>query len=294
MPTSAAKLPMWPTIARAYGSLFENPGLFARAGGAWMAVAYAAQFASGLFAVRFAGTIVHFLALTAFAVVWHRGILLGERPQGLVHLRFGREEVRYFLLGLLLTAAILAPAIAVQQWAVAVAPHASGLAAVAIKLEDGGPVFITQDRVGQDNELIRMYKFRTMYRNEVNLAADASDNTVTKVGKILRITRLDELPQLWNVLRGDLSFIRPRPELPSGVALYEKEIPYYGVRHLIKPGLSGWAQLYHDNHPHHGAEVEATREKLSYDLYYLKHRSLLLDVIIILKTVKKLLTRSGV
>ncbi|HEX9568388.1 MAG TPA: hypothetical protein VF987_01800 [Rhodospirillales bacterium] len=132
MPTSAAKLPMWPTIARAYGSLVESPGLFARAGWAWMAVAYAAQFASGLFAVRYVGTIVHFLALTAFAVVWHRGILLGERPQGLVHLRVGREEVRYFLLGLLLTAAILAPAIAVQQWAVAVAPHASGLAAVAI------------------------------------------------------------------------------------------------------------------------------------------------------------------
>jgi len=120
------------TIVRAYGSLFEKPGLFARAGWAWMAVAYAAQFASGMFAVRFAGTILHFLALTAFAVVWHRGILLGERPQGLVHLRFGREEVRYFLLGLLLTAAILAPAIGVQQWAVAAAPHASGLPAMLI------------------------------------------------------------------------------------------------------------------------------------------------------------------
>jgi lipopolysaccharide/colanic/teichoic acid biosynthesis glycosyltransferase len=95
-------------------------------------------------------------------------------------------------------------------------------------------------------------------------------------------------------VRGDLSLIGPRPELPSGVALYEKEIPYYGMRHLIKPGLSGWAQLYHDNHPHHAAQVGATKEKLSYDLYYLKHRSLALDIVIILKTLKKLLTRSGV
>ncbi len=132
MPPSAAKLPVVRTIARAYGSLFENPGLFARAGSAWMAIAYAAQLASGLLAVRFAGTIAHFLALTAFAVVWHRGILLGERPSGLVYLRIGKEEVRYFLLGLLLTAAILAPAIAVQQWAVAVAPHARGLFAILI------------------------------------------------------------------------------------------------------------------------------------------------------------------
>lgn len=132
MPTLAPKLPVARTITRAYGSLFENPGLFARAGWAWMAVAYAAQLASGLLAIRYVGTIVHFLALTAFAVVWHRGILLGERPRGFVHLRFGREEVRYFLLGLLLTAAILAPSFAVWQWAVAVAPHASGLAAVLI------------------------------------------------------------------------------------------------------------------------------------------------------------------
>jgi hypothetical protein len=132
MPTSAAKLPMTRTVARAYSSLFDNPGQFARAGWVWMAVAYAAQLASGLFAVRFAGTIVHFLSLTAFAVVWHRGILLGEHPRGLVYLRFGREELRYFLLGLLLTAAILAPVIVVQQWAVATVPHARGLSALLI------------------------------------------------------------------------------------------------------------------------------------------------------------------
>ncbi len=119
-------------IARAYASLFGNPGLFARAGWAWMAVAFAAQLASGVLAVRYAGTIAHFLALTAFAVMWHRGILLGERPKGLIHLRIGREEVRYFLLGLLLTAVIFAPALSLQRWAVAVAPHATGAAAAAI------------------------------------------------------------------------------------------------------------------------------------------------------------------
>ncbi|MSR70896.1 hypothetical protein EXS62_02555 [Candidatus Kaiserbacteria bacterium] len=166
--------------------------------------------------------------------------------------------------------------------------------AIAIKLEDGGPVFIAQERVGQDSKIIRLPKFRSMSRNEQNLLAEQSDNKVTAVGRILRLTRLDELPQLWSVVRGDLSLIGPRPELPSGVALYTQKIPYYNTRHLIKPGLSGWAQLYHDNHPHHGAEVEATREKLSYDLFYLTHRSLVLDATIALKTIKKLLTRSGV
>ncbi len=167
--------------------------------------------------------------------------------------------------------------------------------ALAIKLEDGGPVFIWQDRVGEGGRIVRFPKFRSMERNDIDLtSASHAQNKVTRVGKIIRVTRLDELPQLWSVVRGSLSLIGPRPELPSGVALYEKEIPYYGVRHLVRPGLSGWAQLYHDNHPHHGSDVEATREKLSYDLYYLKHRSLTLDLIIILKTLKKLLTRSGV
>lgn len=164
---------------------------------------------------------------------------------------------------------------------------------LAIKLDDGGKIFIIQERVGEDGQLIHIYKFRSMSRNETNLS-QPTNNKVTRVGRVLRLTRLDEIPQLFNVVRGDVSLIGPRPELPSGVALYEKEIPYYGMRHLIKPGLSGWAQLYHDNHPHHAAEVQATKEKLSYDLYYLKHRSFMLDVVIILKTLKKLLTRSGV
>lgn len=165
----------------------------------------------------------------------------------------------------------------------------------AIKLEDGGPAFVRLNRIGQDGKIISMHKFRSMTGNDDgSWGAGTTQLQVTRVGKILRLLRLDELPQLWDVLVGDFSLIGPRPEFPATVAFYEKEIPYYGVRHLIKPGLSGWAQLYHDNHPHHGADIEATREKLSYDLYYLKHRSLWLDAIIILKTLKKLLTRSGV
>ena len=118
--------------------------------------------------------------------------------------------------------------------------------------------------------------------------------SVTKVGRVLRPIRIDELPQYLNLLLGNLSFIGPRPELPALAILYAEQIPYYRTRHLIIPGLTGWAQLYHDEHPHHGTNVEETRNKLSYDLYYLKHRSILLDIEIGLKTIKKILTRSGV
>ncbi len=163
---------------------------------------------------------------------------------------------------------------------------------LAIKLDDAGPFFIMQERVGKNTKLIRTYKFRTMTRNEVDLQNN-NDNRVTRVGAFLRKTRIDEFPQIWSVIMGEMSLIGPRPELPSGVKLYEVEIPYYNIRHLIKPGLSGWAQMYHDNHPHHAVAVEATKEKLSYDLYYIKNRSILLDVVIALKTIKKLLSRSG-
>ncbi len=167
---------------------------------------------------------------------------------------------------------------------------------IAIKMEDGGRVFITQSRVGQDGSIIKIHKFRTMTSNDDGNYVGghtASANVITLVGNFLRKTRLDELPQLWNVVAGDLSLIGPRPEFPALVAQYEKEIPYYSVRHLIKPGLSGWAQLYHDNHPHHALAVQQTAEKLSYDLYYIKNRSLLLDITIALKTISKLLSRSG-
>jgi len=166
---------------------------------------------------------------------------------------------------------------------------------LAIKIEDGGKLLITQERVGRNNSLIHIYKFRSMTGNDQgNYGVQGKTQlSVTRVGKWLRLLRIDELPQLWNVLRGDISLIGPRPELPTLVKTYEKEIPFYGLRHLIQPGLSGWAQIYHEGHPHHGEAVEETKEKLSYDLYYLKNRSFFLDVKIALKTLKILMSRSG-
>ena len=166
---------------------------------------------------------------------------------------------------------------------------------LAIKIEDGGQTLISMPRVGKGGRVFSFYKFRSMTGNDHGRYGEegASKLRVTRVGRFIRASRLDELPQLWNLLRGDLSLIGPRPELPALVKLYEEEIPYYGVRHLIKPGISGWAQLYHHADPHHKAAVEDTRDKLSYDLYYLKHRSLLLDVVVALKTVRRLLLKGN-
>jgi exopolysaccharide biosynthesis polyprenyl glycosylphosphotransferase len=165
---------------------------------------------------------------------------------------------------------------------------------LAVKLDDGGPLFIIQERVGENNKIIKIRKFRSMKRNDQDLgSATHKENVITRVGQFLRDTRIDELPQLWNIFRGDLSLIGPRPELPAGVAHYTKEIPYYNVRHLIKPGLSGWAQIYHDAHPHHGTDTLETKNKLSYDLYYIKNRSFLLDLKIALRTLKTLISISG-
>lgn len=164
---------------------------------------------------------------------------------------------------------------------------------LAIKLEDSGPVFIFQERIGKNNQLVKIIKFRTMSFNDNESGENKVVNKITKIGGFLRKSRLDEIPQLWNVWRGDLSLIGPRPELPALAKVYEKEVPYYNVRHLITPGLSGWAQLYHENHPHQGVNTEETKNKLSYDLYYVKNRSLFLDLKIALKTIKALLSRTG-
>ena len=166
---------------------------------------------------------------------------------------------------------------------------------IAIKLDDGGPIFIAQERVGKNNKLIHILKFRTMTGNDNGQYGKEGTTSLraTRVGAFLRTSRIDELPQLWSVLKGDQSLIGPRPELPQLVKLYEKEIPYYNVRYIIKPGLSGWAQIYQENHPHHGQAVNETKEKLSYDLYYIKNRSLWVDIKIALKTIKTLLSRVG-
>jgi exopolysaccharide biosynthesis polyprenyl glycosylphosphotransferase len=167
---------------------------------------------------------------------------------------------------------------------------------VAQKIEDRGKLFIVQDRVGLNGKHIKIIKFRSMTADDGgNYGAGGTTSLkITRVGKIIRLTRIDEFPQFWNVLKGDVSLIGPRPELPSLVAIYEKEIPYYSVRHLIKPGLSGWAQIYHQAHPHHAVAVEDTRDKLSYDLFYIKNRSLNLDIRIVLQTLRALLSRQGV
>lgn len=154
---------------------------------------------------------------------------------------------------------------------------------VLIKLEDNDLIFFSQDRVGKKNKIIKIYKFRTM----------TSGGKITKIGSLLRKTRIDELPQLWNVFKGNLSLIGPRPEKPDLVILYENEIPYYNVRHLVKPGLSGWAQIYQDNPPKFEVNFNDTKTKLSYDLYYIKNKSVILDIKIALKTIGTILSRKG-
>ncbi len=166
---------------------------------------------------------------------------------------------------------------------------------LAIKLEDKGPIFIKQERVGSNGKSVKIIKFRSMSGNDNGQYGQNGTTTlrVTRVGKFLRVSRLDEIPQFINILRGDLSLVGPRPELPKLVEVYQKEIPYYGVRHLVKPGACGWAQIYHENHPHHGIATEDTKDKLSYDLYYIKNRSLLLDIKIIFRTFQILIKREG-
>ncbi|HEY4516118.1 MAG TPA: exopolysaccharide biosynthesis polyprenyl glycosylphosphotransferase [Candidatus Paceibacterota bacterium] len=169
---------------------------------------------------------------------------------------------------------------------------------LAIKIEDGGKIFFTQEMIGKNNKVIKIWKFRSMsparLASEVRSEARNEAQHITKVGKFIRSVRIDEWPQFWNVLKGDMSVIGPRAEIVSLVRNYENEIPYYNVRHLIKPGLSGWAQLYHRDPPKVVADAFKTRRKLSYDLYYIKNRSLMLDLKIALKTLKVILSRSGV
>lgn len=168
------------------------------------------------------------------------------------------------------------------------------LIALSIKLDSPGPIFYRQKRVGQDNKIFEVIKFRSMIRNaEKNGAqwAKKDDSRITRVGSFLRKTRLDEIPQLWNVLKGDMSFVGPRPERPEFAFSNEilSEIPFYQIRHTIKPGLSGWAQIKYP----YGSSISDTMQKLQYDLYYIKNRSLFLEAAIILKTVKTILSGGG-
>lgn len=161
---------------------------------------------------------------------------------------------------------------------------------VAIKLDDGGGVFVVQERFGKDGTIIRIPKFRSMRTNDKGVWPTDNDSRVTRVGKTLRKTRIDELPQLFSILKGDLSLIGPRPDIYDlGVSL-SGDIPYYQLRNIVKPGLSGWAQIRQINPPH---SLEETRMRLAYDFYYIKHRSLLLDLKIGLQTIATLISRTG-
>ncbi|HEY0010900.1 MAG TPA: sugar transferase [Candidatus Paceibacterota bacterium] len=166
------------------------------------------------------------------------------------------------------------------------------VAAILLLIERGEP-FVFHTRIGEGGRPFRIVKLRSMLINDHGDPELQKGNRVTTLGKFLRKTRIDELPQLWNICRGELSFIGPRPELPAIAHTYEREIPYYSIRHLIAPGLSGWAQIYDYDAPRGAADVPRTRRKLSYDLYYLKNRSFGLDMAIALKTLRALASFSG-
>lgn len=164
--------------------------------------------------------------------------------------------------------------------------------AFAIKFTSPGPIFYTQKRVGLGGKIFTLYKFRTMIEDaekEGPKWAEENDARVTRVGKFLRLTHLDELPQAINLLWGDLSLVGPRPERPEFTKLLEKKIPHYNLRHIVKPGILGWAQLNYS----YGDSVEDAREKLKYELYYIKNRSLFLDMIILLKSLRIVLFAKG-
>jgi sugar transferase (PEP-CTERM system associated) len=167
------------------------------------------------------------------------------------------------------------------------------LTAIAIWLDDGGPVLYCQERVGENGRPFTLCKFRSMRKDAEHAGtpmwASDGDARITRVGRFIRKTRLDELPQLWNVLRGDMSFVGPRPERPYFVAELSKQIPFYQQRHAVKPGVTGWAQVKY----RYGASVEDAMEKLRYDLYYIKHLSVVFDMTIVFDTVKVVLFRKG-
>jgi lipopolysaccharide/colanic/teichoic acid biosynthesis glycosyltransferase len=167
------------------------------------------------------------------------------------------------------------------------------LVGVLVKCTSRGPMLYHQTRVGLHGHQFTVHKFRTMCedaeRSTGPVWSTANDARVTPIGKFLRRTRLDEMPQLWNVLIGEMSFVGPRPERPEFVQELAVTIPYYGQRHVLKPGVTGWAQIRYT----YGASVEDAIEKLQYDLYYIKNLSIALDFVILLETLKTVIMRRG-
>jgi sugar transferase (PEP-CTERM system associated) len=163
---------------------------------------------------------------------------------------------------------------------------------LAVRLSSPGPIFFRQTRVGLRGRLFTVFKFRTMRQDaEAKGAvwATKNDPRVTSLGRFMRKTRLDEIPQLWNVLRGEMGFVGPRPERPEFVQWLTTAIPFYDLRHLIRPGITGWAQVRYQ----YGASLDETKRKLEYDLYYVKHQSIGLDLLIMFETIKTIVLRRG-
>lgn len=167
------------------------------------------------------------------------------------------------------------------------------ITALLIRLDDGGPVIYSQERTGRGNRPFKVHKFRSMGINAEKAGkpiwAQQNDPRVTRIGDFIRKVRIDELPQLWNVFKGEMSFVGPRPERPFFVEQLSNDIPYYNVRHSIKPGITGWAQVRYG----YGASVEDAVQKLQYDLYYVKNNSLFLDILVLIDTMKVVLFGSG-
>ncbi|MBD0373838.1 MAG: TIGR03013 family PEP-CTERM/XrtA system glycosyltransferase [Pyrinomonadaceae bacterium] len=166
------------------------------------------------------------------------------------------------------------------------------LTAILIKLDSRGPILYKQERVGRNGRPFTLMKFRSMRTDaEKNgpVWAQDSDDRVTRVGRVIRKIRVDEIPQFWNILKGEMSFVGPRPERPHFVSQLAEEIPYYEQRHLIAPGLTGWAQIKYP----YGSSIEDARQKLQYDLYYIKNQSLILDAAILFETVKTIIFGRG-
>lgn len=161
--------------------------------------------------------------------------------------------------------------------------------ALLIKIEDGGPILYTQYRVGKDNKIFKIYKIRSMKLNSGDSNprwAKKNDDRITKVGRIIRKTRIDETPQIFNILKGDMNLIGPRPEVPELTVKFNKEIKGFINRLQVKPGLTGWAQV-------HGGYDLSPKEKYQNDMYYIKNRSIYMDILIIIKTIKVIMTGDG-
>jgi sugar transferase (PEP-CTERM system associated) len=167
------------------------------------------------------------------------------------------------------------------------------ITAILIKLDSKGPVFYRQERVGKNGRSFEVIKFRSMKtdaeKDGTPIWAQSGDERVTRVGRIIRKIRIDEIPQFWNILKGEMSFVGPRPERPHFVSQLAQEIPFYDHRHLVAPGLTGWAQTKYP----YGGSVEDAKQKLQYDLYYIKNQSLSLDLVIVFDTVKTVLFGRG-